>query len=79
MDYLPIWPPGYSLQFTEGAVEILDASGKVVAQEREEVLLPGGAIPHNWESERYRRLYDDIPGDCYGPYWIVEDLNTTDP
>jgi len=70
-DYLPIWPPEYSLIMKDGLVEILNGSGEVVAQEGGEVLLHGGAIPHRWESEDYRQLYTDIPGDCNGPYWIV--------
>jgi len=70
-DTLPIWPPEYSIRMTDGLVEILNGTGEVVAQEGEEVVLHGGAIPHNWDSENYRQLYTNIPGDCYGPYWIV--------
>jgi hypothetical protein len=68
---LPLWPPAYALLFREGMVEILDGDGQVVAREGQQVTLHGGYIPHSWESEQYRRLYDDIPGDCTGPYWIV--------
>ena len=70
-DTLPIWPPEYSLRMADGLVEILNGSGEVVAREGAEVVLHGGAIPHSWESENYRQLYTNIPGDCYGPYWIV--------
>jgi hypothetical protein len=34
--------------------------------------LEGGKIPVSWDSERYRQLYYELPGDCNGPYWIVE-------
>ena len=71
-DYLPIWPPEYSLQMTDGLVEILNGSGEIVAQEGTEVVLRGSAIPHSWDSEHYRQLYYNIPGDCHGPYWIVD-------
>ena len=71
-DYLPIWPPTYALQINDGLVEIYDDAGEVIAREGERVTLPGGAIPHSWDSEQYRQLFYDIPGDCHGPYWIVK-------
>ncbi len=70
-DYLPIWPLGYSLQIVDGLVEVRNASGELVAREGEEVVLHGGGPPHSWDSEQYRQLHYNTPGDCYGPYWIV--------
>jgi len=72
-DYLLIWPPAYSLQFKDDLVEVIDSSGKLVAREGDDLVLTGGPIPHTWESEYYRQLYYEIPGDCYGPYWIVSE------
>jgi len=70
-DALPIWPANYSLHINEDQVEILDGAGQVIAREGEQVTLYGGYIPISWDSEEYRRLYYDVPGDCFGPYWIV--------
>lgn len=74
-DYLPIWPPDYSLQMVDGLVEIRNASGELVAREGEEVVLQGGGPPHSWDSEQYRQLHYNTPGDCFGPYWIVSQTN----
>ncbi len=70
-DYLPIWPPDYSLEITDGLVEITNGSGELVAREGSDFVLRGGPIPHSWDSENYRQLRFEIPGDCFGPYWIV--------
>jgi hypothetical protein len=72
-DYLPIWPPEYSLYFKDGKVEVADGNGKVIASEGSDLLVNGGSIPHSWDSEAYRQLYYDVPGDCFGPYWIVSE------
>jgi hypothetical protein len=70
-DYLPIWPQGYSIQVIGDLVEILDADGKVVARQDESVTLHGVLVPTNWENPNYRQLLFETPGDCVGPYWIV--------
>lgn len=70
-DFLPLWPPGYTHRFKDGLVEVLDQGGAVVARQDELVTLSGGLVPPNWENENYRRLHDETPGDCVGPYWIV--------
>jgi len=70
-DYLPLWPPGYGATEEDGVIAIVDGSGQVVARVGDEVVLGGGPIPHSWDSEEYRRLYHELPGDCYPPYWIV--------
>jgi hypothetical protein len=72
-NYLPLWPPDYSARVEEGQIAILDGSGQVVARVGEEVTLEGGPIPHSWDSEEYRRLHGELPGDCSPPYWIVGD------
>jgi hypothetical protein len=55
----------------DGLVEIRNASRELVAREGEEVVLHGGSPPHSWDSEQYRQLHYNTPGDCFGPYWIV--------
>ena len=70
-NFLPLWPPGYGATVEEGAIVIVDGEGQVVARIDEEVTLGGGPIPHSWDSEEYRRLFQELPGDCGPPYWIV--------
>jgi hypothetical protein len=72
-DYRPLWPAGHRLRITDGEVEIADGSGHLVARVGDEVRLDGGEIPLDWDSPRYRRLHDELPCDCWGPYWIVAD------
>jgi hypothetical protein len=74
-DYLLLWPPDYGARVENGEVEIVDGSRQVVARVGEEVRLGGGAIPVDWNSEKYRQLRYELPGDCHGPYWIVENEN----
>jgi len=70
-DYLLLWPPDYGARVENGKVEIVDGAGQVVARVGEEVRLGGGAIPVDWNSEKYRQLRYELPGDCHGPYWIA--------
>jgi hypothetical protein len=75
INYLLLWPPGYGARVENGEVEIVDGSGRVVARVGEEVRLGGGAIPVDLDSEKYRQLRYELPGDCLGPYWIVANEN----
>jgi hypothetical protein len=72
-DYLPLWPAGFKAQITDDVAEIVDAEGQIVARVGDKVQLEGGAIARDWESAAYRRLFQELPGDCLGPYWIVRD------
>jgi hypothetical protein len=71
IDYLPIWPSGYNMEFKDNKLIIKDETGNIIASEGDELTLSGGGIPHSWESGEYRHLNNNIPGDCYPPYWIV--------
>jgi hypothetical protein len=72
-DTLPLWPPDYAARVQNGQVEIVDGLGQVAARVGDAVRLAGAAIPVDWDVERYRRLYAELPTDCYGPYWIMRD------
>lgn len=69
--YVLLWPPEYAVRVEDGMVAFLDGSGEVVAAVGDQVRLGGGAIPKVWDSDQYRQLYYELPGDCFGPYWVV--------
>lgn len=72
-NYVPLWPPDYGARFRNGAAEMVDGSGNVVARVGETLSLSGGPITVDWNSEMYRQLRQELPGDCHGPYWVVRD------
>ena len=67
----PLWPPAWSARVEGDTVVLVDGAGQAVARTGETVRLTGGVMPLNWESEVIRRLFDELPGDCIGTYWIV--------
>jgi len=73
VNYTPVWPPDYDVQFREGEITIVDGLGRIVAQIGEEVSLSESAIPVEWNLEGYRQLREKLPGECNGPYWVVDD------
>ena len=67
----PLWPPAWSARVEGDTVVLVDGAGQAVARTGEAVRLTGGVIPLNWDLEVIRRLFDELPGDCIGTYWIV--------
>ena len=67
----PLWPPDWSARVEDDTVVLVDGAGQALARTGETVRLTGGAMPLTWESEVIRRLFDELPGDCIGTYWIV--------
>jgi hypothetical protein len=66
------WPAGWSLRAEGDTIVVVDGAGRAVARSGETVRLSGKSIPQTWESGIYRRLVNELPGDCHGTYWIVE-------
>ena len=64
----PIWPYGFSLQIRENVIQIVDATGQVVAQVGNKLEISGGEMPAEHIAEYSAQ---PIPGNCPGPYWIV--------
>jgi len=71
--YVPIWLSDYSMHFEGDQILYIKCSGEVAAQEGQATVLQGGMIAKIWAPERYRQLYYQLPGNCYGPYWIVDE------
>jgi hypothetical protein len=51
---------------------VKDESGSWIASEGDELTQASGGIQHNWQSEEYRQLFDQLSGDCHASYWIVD-------
>lgn len=72
---LLFWPQDYELNVQDGAVEVIDADGRVAARVGDEVQLSainvsyGQAIEHGG--------LDVITPACSGPYWMVEEVSAT--
>jgi hypothetical protein len=66
------WPPDWSARVEGETVMVVDGTGETVAQVGDQVRLRGRAVPHSWESEVYRRLVGEMPGDCIGASWVVD-------
>ena len=67
-----LWPAGWSLRAEGNTIAVIDGAGRVAARSGDAVRLRGRPIPHNWDVEVYRRLVNELPGDCHGIYWLVE-------
>jgi hypothetical protein len=76
--WLLLWPEGYAARIAEGQIEVVDAAGKLVGRESEQVQLGGGegnpiemggaAEAERWASEL---TGVDIPERCGDLYWLV--------
>ncbi|MFC1946378.1 hypothetical protein ACFLXY_00505 [Chloroflexota bacterium] len=67
VQYTTFWPTSYSARIRDGFFEILDDSGSVVLKDGEKVDISGRII-HSY----IKQLNEELPGQCFGPYLIVE-------
>jgi hypothetical protein len=67
-----LWPADWSVRIDDDTIVVVDGAGQAVARMDEEVHLRGRAVPHDWESDIYRRLFYELPGDCHGASWLVD-------
>ena len=69
---VPVWPPGFAADASEGKVRILNAKGRVVARVGDEVELGGGEAPRAEAipllDERTKR---ELRERCPGEYWLA--------
>jgi len=71
-----LWPPGWSLQVVDGAAVVMDKEGSAVARLGDEVFLSARSAPHSWDDPIGRQLVGELPGDCIGATWLVDDAET---
>lgn len=62
--YLIVWPHNFELRISNDAIEVLGASGQVVARVGDLVRLGGSEV-------RQGVRPDVVPDACHGPYWIA--------
>jgi len=67
-----LWPADWSVRVDEDALVVLDGAAQAVTCLGDEVRLRGRAIPHSIDVPVYRRLIDELPGDCIGTSWLVD-------
>jgi hypothetical protein len=53
---------------------LVDGTGETVAQVGDQVHVRGRAVPHTTDSPVYRQLIDELPGDCVGATWVVDQI-----
>ena len=73
-DALLFWPESYGLNVVDGAVEILDATGRVVARVGDEVQVNVFDVTHG-QAIQHGGL-EEITPVCSGGYWAVEEILT---
>ena len=71
-DTLLFWPETYGLNVHDGAVEVLDATGRIVARVGDEVQVNAFDVTYDQAIE-HGGLEEITPG-CWAPYWAVEEV-----
>jgi hypothetical protein len=72
-----LWPPDWSLQVAGSAVLLVDREGTPLAQLGDTVQMRARSVPHTWDDPLYRQLVDELPGDCIGATWLVDEIAAT--
>ena len=67
--YLVIWQPDYFLNDNQGALEVWDRDGTVVARVGQEITLGLAGLPGDSQVETF--LHEPLPPHCSGPYWLM--------
>ena len=68
------WPKDYDLNVENGAVEVLDATGRVVARVGEMVQVNAFNVTYG-QATKHGGLEEITPA-CSAPYWAVEEVLT---
>ena len=68
---LLIWPTAFTLDTEDGALRIIDGTGRVAAHIGDHVRLSGATV--SYQEARNRGLIRGMSGDCPGPYFLVGD------
>jgi hypothetical protein len=72
-----VWPHGFSISTDDEVIQIIDDTDKTIARVGDKVKLGGGG--GEMHSEIIANYSAELPSDrCSGPYWIVEEVLTSD-
>jgi hypothetical protein len=71
---LPIWPNGFSYEYDEDNISVLDADGQTVGQTGSPVSMGGGMVGETEDAPLPPDLRPRV-GSCDGPYWIVGEIS----
>ncbi len=69
-----LWPSDWSVRVSDGELTVADGAGQAVARVGDDVSLRGRAIPHDMDFPAYAQLVDELPGDCVGASWLVDEV-----
>jgi hypothetical protein len=69
--YTVFWPQGYRARASDGTLEVLDSSGRVVARAGDKVQIEGKVL-YGATTGIPWQLHDELPGGCFQPYLIVD-------
>jgi len=70
-----LWPANWSARADDEAIVVFDGAGQAVARITDEVRLRGRAIPQSMDIPVYAQLIDELPGDCIGASWLVDEVD----
>jgi hypothetical protein len=71
---LPIWPNGFSYEYDEDNISVLDADDQTAAQTGSPVSMGGGMFGETEDAPLPPELRPRV-GSCDGPYWIVGEIS----
>ena len=71
---LLFWPEAYELNVEDGAVEVLDKRGRVLARVGDVVQV--NAFRVTYDQARKYTGFNEIRTACGGPFWVVEEITT---
>jgi len=69
--YLLIWPPDFNMIIENGTIGIQNGNGQIVAHIGDRVHIGGGGINLLLMLDKY--IQAQVPPQCTGPYWIIDD------
>jgi len=72
------WPGDWSVRMEGDAAVVLDGEGEPAAYLGDEATLQVRPVPHTMDSPVYRQLLDELPGDCIGATWLVDEIEHTE-
>ncbi len=74
--FVLIWPPDFAASLEDEVITISDKTSGQTMHVGDHVIIEGKKIPVDWQSELYRKLRNELPGDCNGPYLLITEIDS---